>query len=203
MIHARLYLWLGVSSPLPGQQLCQTSGLCCFCCTCPMPGSGTRRVEQKLWGGTATICSVCSLVCLLALPAPVLSSGGRREELSPDLAHLSTVRACLGKDLVSVQQSIIWFAACFWRGMQFLSKHRLLSGCFVLSTQGVTRPLHEARPGNAASVRGQPALPSSPHPSPRESSQTLWSPLVSANNLKEKSKAFSVQMLELCCPPLG
>lgn len=32
----------------------------------------------------------------------------------------------------------------------------------------VTRPLHEAMPGDAASARGQPVLPSSPHPSPWE-----------------------------------
>lgn len=50
---------------------------------------------------------MCSLACLLALPSPVLSCGGRREELSPSLVDLSRARACLGKDLVSVQQSVL------------------------------------------------------------------------------------------------
>lgn len=50
----------GCFQSLPGWQLYQTSGLCCLRCPFPMPGSGTCRVEQKLWGGTMTNASLAA-----------------------------------------------------------------------------------------------------------------------------------------------
>lgn len=67
------------------------------------------------------------------------------------------------------------------------------------------RPLHEAMPGDTASAREQPALSSSPHPSPWEAfpNSCISTSFCEQLEAGECIRGWLSAMLGLCCPPPG